>query len=103
MSGGMLIPPGLIRVLVATKLVDFHKGMDGLAALVKEQLKDRKTFEHLESSEQRRCCMALVVVGHRAGPFLHWRARLGGWVRSRAWICATSSTERKMAWAGGST
>lgn len=39
MSGGMLIPPGPIRVLVATKPVDFRKGMDGLAALVKEHLK----------------------------------------------------------------
>ena len=39
MSGGMLIPPGPIRVLVATKPVDFRKGMDGLAALVQEQLK----------------------------------------------------------------
>jgi hypothetical protein len=29
MSGGMLIPPGPIRVLVATKPVDFRKGMDG--------------------------------------------------------------------------
>ena len=35
----MLISPGPIRVLVATKPVDFRKGMDGLAALVKEQLK----------------------------------------------------------------
>ncbi len=33
------MPPGLIRVLVATKPVDFRKGMNGLAALVKEQLK----------------------------------------------------------------
>src|SRR6476646_2630630 len=39
MSGGILIPPGPIRVLVATKPVDFRKGMDGLAALVSEQLK----------------------------------------------------------------
>lgn len=35
---GMLIPPGAIRVLVATRPVDFRKGMNGLAALVKEQL-----------------------------------------------------------------
>ena len=35
----MLVPPGPIRVLIATKPVDFRKGMDGLAALVKEQLK----------------------------------------------------------------
>jgi transposase len=39
MNGGMLIPPGPVRVLMATKPVDFRKGMDGLAALVQEQLK----------------------------------------------------------------
>jgi transposase len=38
MSGGMLIPPGPVRVLMATKPVDFRKGAMGLAALVKEQL-----------------------------------------------------------------
>ncbi len=35
----MLVPPGPIRVLIATRPVDFRKGMDGLAALVQEQLK----------------------------------------------------------------
>ena len=39
MNSGMLIPPGPVRVLMATKPVDFRKGMDGLAALVQEQLK----------------------------------------------------------------
>jgi transposase len=34
----MLTPSGAVRVLVATKPVDFRKGMDGLAALVKEHL-----------------------------------------------------------------
>ena len=34
----MLVPPGPIRVLVATKPVDFRKGMNGLAALVKDRL-----------------------------------------------------------------
>ena len=34
----MIVPPGPLRVLVATRPVDFRKGMDGLAALVKEQL-----------------------------------------------------------------
>src|SRR5262245_49100135 len=34
----MLTPQGSLRVLVATKPVDFRKGMDGLAALVKEHL-----------------------------------------------------------------
>ncbi|HXV30010.1 MAG TPA: IS66 family insertion sequence element accessory protein TnpB [Sinorhizobium sp.] len=39
MNTSVLIPPGPVRVLVATRPVDFRKGMDGLAALVKEQLK----------------------------------------------------------------
>ena len=39
MSSGLLVPPGPVRVLVVTKPVDFRKGMDGLAPLVKEQLK----------------------------------------------------------------
>ena len=32
----MIIPSGAVRVLVATRPVDFCKGMDGLAALVRE-------------------------------------------------------------------
>jgi len=35
----VILPGGPIRVLMATKPVDFRKGMDGLAALVKEELK----------------------------------------------------------------
>lgn len=35
----MILPSGPVRVLMATKPVDFRKGMDGLAALVKEELR----------------------------------------------------------------
>lgn len=35
---GLFVPPGSLRVLIATKPVDFRKGMDGLAALVQEQM-----------------------------------------------------------------
>lgn len=35
----MIVPPTGIRVLVATKPVDFRKGMDGLAAYVQEAFK----------------------------------------------------------------
>ena len=39
---------------------------------------DHLAFEYVESSEQRRCAVALVVVGHRAGAaLLHRQARLG--------------------------
>jgi transposase len=41
---GLLIPPGPVQVLVATKPVDFRKGMNGLAALVQEQLKSDPFF-----------------------------------------------------------
>jgi transposase len=34
----MIVPPASVRVLVATRPVDFRKGMDGLAALSKETL-----------------------------------------------------------------
>jgi transposase len=35
----VIVPPTGVRVLVATKPVDFRKGMDGLAAYVQEALK----------------------------------------------------------------
>jgi transposase len=35
----VIVPPTGIRVLVATKPVDFRKGMDGLAAYVQEHLR----------------------------------------------------------------
>ena len=34
----MIIPSGAVRVLVATRPVDFRKGADGLCALVQETL-----------------------------------------------------------------
>lgn len=34
----MILPGGPARVFVATKLVDFRRGLDGLAATVQEQL-----------------------------------------------------------------
>lgn len=34
----MIVPPTGVRVLVATKPVDFRKGMDGLAAYVQQHL-----------------------------------------------------------------
>ena len=36
----MMVPGKPVRVLVATRPVDFRKGMDGLTALVREHLRD---------------------------------------------------------------
>ena len=35
----MIVPPTNVRVMIATKPVDFRKGMDGLAAIVEGELK----------------------------------------------------------------
>jgi hypothetical protein len=35
----VIVPPTGVRVLVATKPVDFRKGMDGLAAYVRESIR----------------------------------------------------------------
>jgi transposase len=35
----MIVPPTGVRVLIATKPVDFRKGMDGLAAYVQESFR----------------------------------------------------------------
>jgi transposase len=35
----VILPGGPARVFVATKPVDFRKGLDGLSAVVQEQLK----------------------------------------------------------------
>jgi transposase len=35
----MIVPPTGVRVLVATRPVDFRKGMDGLAAYIQDALK----------------------------------------------------------------
>ncbi len=36
----MIGPTGVVRVMVATKPVDFRKGAEGLAALVRETMKE---------------------------------------------------------------
>lgn len=49
-----------------------------LVTMALHTLANDLAFEDIESSEQRRCAMALVVVGHRAGSaFLHRQAGLG--------------------------
>ncbi|NNU35164.1 hypothetical protein G9X64_01295 [Rhizobium sophorae] len=40
----MIFPSNRVRIMVATKPVDFRKGHDGLAALVKNELHSRFAF-----------------------------------------------------------
>jgi hypothetical protein len=58
-------------------------------------------FEDIESSRQRRCAMAFVVVGHRAGSaLLH---RQAGWGAVERLDLRLFVDREAMAWAGGST
>jgi len=47
----MIIPSGAVRVLVAMRPVDFRKGMDGLAAVVRESL----------GSDPEACCRIVAA------------------------------------------
>jgi len=44
-----MVPGRPVRVLVATRPVDFRKGMDGLTALVREHLRDDRSRERSSS------------------------------------------------------
>ena len=51
----MIFPSNRVRIMVATKPVDFRKGHDGLAALVKNELhKDPFTGRSSYSDHARR-------------------------------------------------
>ncbi|QFT48842.1 IS66 Orf2 like protein (plasmid) [Roseivivax sp. THAF40] len=54
----MIFPSNRVRILVATRPVDFGKGHDGLAALVKNELR--------KEPEPRRVCRRLIFVSYAA-------------------------------------
>ena len=103
-----MLVDGVIVENYVNKLPGRHLSLNGiqeadelLVPMASHTSADDLAFEHVESSEQRRCAMTLVVVGHRTGDLFFIGRQ--GCVRSRAWICDFSSTERTMAWAGRST
>ena len=50
------VPPG-VRILLATRPVDFRKGMDGLAALVQQVLRADPFAGEVSSSARRGGCV----------------------------------------------
>jgi transposase len=70
---GMLIPPGPVRVLVAMKPVDFRKGMNGLAALVQEQLKADPFSGTIYGFRSTRADRVKLVFWDGTGLCLLWR------------------------------
>ena len=61
---------------------------------------DHHAVEHVERGKQRGRAVALVVM--RMVPARPGFSGSPGWVRSSAWTCDFSSSERTMAWRGGS-
>ncbi len=57
----MILPSNRVRIVVATKPVDFRKGHDGLAALLKNELhKDPFTGTVLVFRSRKACRLKLI-------------------------------------------
>lgn len=64
----MIFPSNRVRIMVATKPIDFRKGHDGLAALVKNEL-HKDPFTHCPAGEWHiRREGARYLYSGRAGP-----------------------------------
>ena len=66
------LPPG-IRVMVATKPVDFRKGADGLAALVREQLRQDPFCGTLFVFRSKRADRVKILAWDGSGLVLVWK------------------------------
>ncbi|MCP1845721.1 hypothetical protein ACVIHI_008811 [Bradyrhizobium sp. USDA 4524] len=60
----MIGPSGAVRVMVATKPVDFRKGMDGLAPLVRESM-GANPFSGAHSRDDDQWFQAMVITDSR--------------------------------------
>lgn len=67
------LPPG-VRVLVATKPVDFRKGADTLAALAKEALKQDPYAGTVLVFRAKRADRIKILVWDGTGLVLYWKA-----------------------------
>jgi transposase len=65
------VPPGL-RVLIATKPVDFRKGADGLAALVRETLGDDPFSGAIYVFRSKRADRVKILAWDGTGLVLLW-------------------------------
>jgi transposase len=75
----MIIPSGAVRVLVATRPVDFRKGMDGLAAPVQESLGSDPYSGVIYVFRAKRADRVKLLLGVAAG----WCWSPSGWRRAR--------------------
>ena len=69
----MITVPAGIRVLVATKPVDFRKGGDGLAAVVREALGEDPFSETIFVFRSKRADRVKILVWDGTGLVLFWK------------------------------
>ena len=75
----MIGPTGAVRVMVATRPVDFRKGAEGLAALVREELRSDPFSGTIYVFRARRADPHGAAGGEgTAGGSGQWRQRGGG-------------------------
>jgi transposase len=69
----MIAVPAGVRVLVATKPVDFRKGGDGLAALVQEMLKEDPFSGTIFIFRAKRADRVKILTWDGSGLVLFWK------------------------------
>jgi len=84
----MITVPAGIRVLVATKPVDFRKGGDGLAALVREALGEDPFSGAIFVFRSKRADRIKILAWDGSGLVLFWkRLEHGGSSKGKPWSC----------------
>ena len=69
----MIAVPGGVKVLVATKPVDFRKGADGLAAMVREQLRHDPFSGTIFIFRSKRADRLKILAWDGSGLVLLWK------------------------------
>ena len=69
----MLTPPAGLKVLIATRPVDFRKGADGLAALAKEALGQNPLSGVAFVFRAKRADRVKILVWDGSGLVLYWK------------------------------
>jgi transposase len=72
-GGDMIAAPSTVKVLVATKPVDFRKGADGLAALVREHIQQDPFCGTLFIFRSKRADRLKILAWDGSGLVLLWK------------------------------
>jgi hypothetical protein len=81
----ILVPPG-VRILLATRPVDFRKGMDGLAALVQQALRADPFAGDVFISRPKRADRVKILVYDGSGLVLYSKRLEVSAVRRAFWL-----------------